>query len=146
MGLRPTADLFCAYLRDALKKELQRGQMKAMKSFVRTCYSEYLIPASSHVADNEREDGSLIPGNEDGTLTTGEKFFLGGLGLKFKFPGDAKKCVTSLVQLLTCRNFSDSPRLREASKTKLWTNYLRCPCTFSQTLDMLTTLTLSARS
>lgn len=94
MGLRPTADLFCAYLRDALKKELQRGQMKAMKSFVRSCYSEYLIPASSHVADNEREDGSLIPDNEDGTLTSGEKVFLGGLGLKFKFPGDAKKCVS----------------------------------------------------
>lgn len=93
MGLRPTADLFCAYLRDALKKELQRGQMKAMKSFVRTCYSEYLIPASSHVADNEREDGSLIPDSENASLTTGEKSFLGGLGLKFKFPGDAKKWV-----------------------------------------------------
>jgi TBC1 domain family member 8/9 len=92
MGLRPTADLFCAYLRDALRKELQRGQMKAMKSFVRTCYSEYLIPASSHVADNEREDGSLIP--EDGPSPAGDKTFLGGLGLKFKFPGDAKKWVS----------------------------------------------------
>ncbi|KAF8579906.1 TBC-domain-containing protein [Ramaria rubella] len=106
MGLRPTADLFCTYLRDALKKELQRGQMKAMKSFVRTCYSEYLIPASSHVADNEREDGSLIQDSEKGAFSTGEQIFLGGLGLKYKFPGDAKK-------------------LREASKTKLWTTYLR---------------------
>ncbi|KIJ55489.1 hypothetical protein M422DRAFT_24063 [Sphaerobolus stellatus SS14] len=105
MGLKPQADLFCAYLRDALKKELQMGQMKAMKSFVRTCYTEYLIPASSHVADNEREDGSLIQ-DEAGSLAPGEQTYLGGLGLKFKFPGDPKK-------------------LREASKTKLWTTYLR---------------------
>jgi hypothetical protein len=97
MGLRPTADLFCSYLRDALKKELQRGQMKAMKSFVRTCYSEYLIPASSHVADNEREDGSLIPEGEDGAAPSGQKTYLGGLGLKFKFPGDAKKWVSFCV-------------------------------------------------
>jgi len=91
MGLKPQADLFCAYLRDALKKELQSGQMKAMKPFVRSCYTEHLIPASSHVADNEREDGSLIPEGEEGALGPGEQTFLGGLGLKFKFPGDAKK-------------------------------------------------------
>lgn len=93
MGLRPTADLFCSYLRDALKKELQLGRMKAMKAFVRTCYSEHLIPALSHVAANEREDGSLIPDSEDGAAPNGVKTFLGGLGLKFKFPGDAKKWV-----------------------------------------------------
>ncbi|KAF8517918.1 rab-GTPase-TBC domain-containing protein [Hysterangium stoloniferum] len=106
MGLRPTADLFCSYLRNSLKRELQKGQMKAMKTFVRTCYTEYLIPPSSHVADNEREDGSLIPVGEEGALAPGTETFLGGLGLKFKFPGDPKK-------------------LREASKTKLWTTYLR---------------------
>lgn len=89
LGLRPTADVFCTVLRNALKQELQNGNMKLMKTFVRTCYSEHLIPVSSHVADNEREDGSLIPESEG--ASTNEIKYLGGLGLKFKFPGDAKK-------------------------------------------------------
>lgn len=89
LGLRPTADVFCTVLRNALKRELQKGNMKLMKTFVRTCYSEHLIPVSSHVADNEREDGSLIPEGEGASAS--EIKYLGGLGLKFKFPGDAKK-------------------------------------------------------
>ncbi|KAM6496616.1 Rab-GTPase-TBC domain containing protein, partial [Amanita muscaria] len=105
-SLRPTADAFCAVLRDALKVELQRGQMKAVKAFVKTCYSEALVPSSSNVADNEREDGSLIITEEKGGDQMQERSYHGGLGLKFKFPGDPKK-------------------LREASKIKLWTTYLR---------------------
>ncbi|EIM86543.1 TBC-domain-containing protein [Stereum hirsutum FP-91666 SS1] len=105
-SLRPTADLFCSLLRDALKVELQAGRMKAVKGFAKTCYSENLVAESSPVAENEREDGSLIDGGEkDGEGTRGHPFH-GGLGLKFKFPGDPKK-------------------LREASKTKLWTTYLK---------------------
>lgn len=102
-SLRPTADQFCALLRDALKVELQRGQMKQVKGFVKTCYSEVLVSDSSTVPDNEREDGSLITAEKDGNSQ--EINFHGGLGLKFKFPGDPKK-------------------LREASKIKLWTTYL----------------------
>ncbi|KAF7309407.1 hypothetical protein MIND_00311500 [Mycena indigotica] len=106
-SLRPTADLFCSLLRDALKLELQRGQMRAVKGFVKTCYSEALISTTSQVADNEREDGSLITDEkEDGGSAPREVAYHGGLGLKFKFPGDPKK-------------------LREASKIKLWTQYLR---------------------
>ncbi|KAF7289041.1 hypothetical protein HMN09_01352300 [Mycena chlorophos] len=106
-SLRPTADLFCSLLRDALKLELQRGQMRAVKGFVKTCYSEALISTTSQVADNEREDGSLITDEkEDGGSAPREVAYHGGLGLKFKFPGDPKK-------------------LREASKIKLWTSYLR---------------------
>ncbi|KAJ7777142.1 rab-GTPase-TBC domain-containing protein [Mycena metata] len=104
-SLRPTADLFCSLLRDALKIELQRGQMRAVKGFVKTCYSEALVSTTSHVADNEREDGSLIS-EEQADPTPRESTYHGGLGLKFKFPGDPKK-------------------LREASKIKLWTQYLR---------------------
>ncbi|THH10567.1 hypothetical protein EW146_g8334 [Bondarzewia mesenterica] len=106
-SLRPSADLFCSLLRDALKAELQAGRMKAVKGFAKTCYTENLVSGTSQVADNEREDGSLIDGGEkaaDGSASTHS--FHGGLGLKFKFPGDPKK-------------------LREASKTKLWTNYLK---------------------
>ena len=57
-----TADLFCSLLRDALKVELQRGRMKAVKGFVKTCYSEVLV--SSPAPENEREDGSLMTTEE----------------------------------------------------------------------------------
>ncbi|KAJ6568400.1 rab-GTPase-TBC domain-containing protein [Mycena vulgaris] len=97
-SLRPTADLFCSLLRDALKIELQRGQMRAVKGFVKTCYSEALVSTTSHVADNEREDGSLISEEKDDPVPR-ESTYHGGLGLKYK--------------------------LREASKIKLWTQYLR---------------------
>ncbi|KAG2011298.1 GTPase activating protein [Coprinopsis cinerea AmutBmut pab1-1] len=103
-SLRPTADLFCGLLRDALKVELQKGQMKLVKSFVKTCYSEVLVSESMSEKDSmterEREDGSLVEGSSDGV------HYLGGLGLKFKFPGDPKK-------------------LRETSKIKMWTKYLK---------------------
>ncbi|KAI0032681.1 TBC-domain-containing protein [Vararia minispora EC-137] len=102
--LRPTADLFSALLRDALKLELQVGRMRAVKAFSKTCYSEVLLSGSSPVAEGEREDGSLI--NSEKAGEDGQLSYHGGLGLRFKFPGDPKK-------------------LREASKTKLWTNYLK---------------------
>lgn len=88
-SLRPTADLFCGMLKDALKLELQRGQMKQVKTFVKTCYSEVLVNGATGT-ENEREDGSLddqVPNSEDVP-------YHGGLGLKFKFPGDPKKCVS----------------------------------------------------
>jgi hypothetical protein len=91
-SLRPVADQFCGLLSMALKAELQAGKMKTVKPFSRTCYSENLVLESSPVADKEREDGSLI----DGGQKAGEgdaPAFHGGLGLKFKFPGDPKKYV-----------------------------------------------------
>ncbi|TFK23207.1 GTPase activating protein [Coprinopsis marcescibilis] len=99
-SLRPTADLFCSVLREALKVELQKGQMKQVKVFVKTCYSEVLVSDTPNAgADNEREDGSLVESSE-------QISYLGGLGLHFKFPGDPKK-------------------LRETSKIKMWTKYLK---------------------
>ncbi|KAI0917895.1 hypothetical protein AcW1_006904 [Taiwanofungus camphoratus] len=100
-SLRPTADLFCSLLRDSLKVELQRGQMKVVKGFVKTCYSEILV-ASTENEEKENAAGKV----EEATIIEPESMYLGGLGLKFKFPGDPKK-------------------LREASKTKLWTSYLK---------------------
>ncbi|THU88069.1 TBC-domain-containing protein [Dendrothele bispora CBS 962.96] len=96
-SLRPTADLFCALLRDALKIELQRGMMKQVKGFVKTCYSETLILSTSPPDEKDQEDDAAP--TEDVT-------YHGGLGLRFKFPGDPRK-------------------LREASKLKLWTAYLK---------------------
>ncbi|KAI0255728.1 TBC-domain-containing protein [Lactifluus subvellereus] len=104
-SLRPAADQFCALLSMALKAELQAGKMKAVRPFSKTCYSENLVLDSSPVADKEREDGSLIDGGEKAREGDAPAFH-GGLGLKFKFPGDPKK-------------------LREASKTKLWTTYFK---------------------
>jgi hypothetical protein len=78
----------------ALKAELQAGKMKSVKPFSKTCYSENLVPDSSPVADKEREDGSLIDNGEkagEGNAPVSH----GGLGLKFKFPGDPKKYVST---------------------------------------------------
>lgn len=83
-SLRPTADAFCARLRDALKMQLQLGNMRTMKTFVKSCYSESLVASASSTVANEREDGSLV--------STDAQSYLGGLGLKYKFPGDPKKC------------------------------------------------------
>ncbi|KAF8993775.1 rab-GTPase-TBC domain-containing protein [Cyathus striatus] len=95
-SLRPTADLFCSLLRDALKVELERGRMKLVKNFAKTCYSEVLV---SQLSDEEK------PADGDGEDAE-EVAYHSGLGLKFKYPGDPKK-------------------LREASKLKLWTAYLK---------------------
>jgi TBC1 domain family member 8/9 len=114
--------VFCSLLRDSLKVELQRGQMKAVKTFVKTCYSEALVPTESSVGDNEREDGSLISEEKDGSPPR-ESTYHGGLGLKFKFPGDPKKWIVALYVIIGCSNIIY--RLREASKIKLWTTYLR---------------------
>jgi hypothetical protein len=61
--------------------------MKMVKPFVKTCYSEALASTSSSIGDNEREDGILI---SEGSSLEGVTY-LGGLGLRFKFPGDPKK-------------------------------------------------------
>jgi hypothetical protein len=89
-SLRPNADLFCTLLREALKAELQKGQMKAVKGFVKTCYSETLVSGSVN-PETEREDSSRddIQGDDDETA------YHGGLGLRFKFPGDPKKSAMS---------------------------------------------------
>ena len=88
-ALRPSADLFCAYLRDGLKHQLQQGQMKAMRGFVKTCYSEELL--SSTGGDSEKADSSFVIDDASSETPKAEQTFHGGLGLKFKFPGDPKK-------------------------------------------------------
>lgn len=92
-SLRPAADQFCGLLSLALKSELKAGKMKSVKPFSRTCYSENLVLESSPVADKEREDGSLIDGGDKAGEGDAPAFH-GGLGLKFKFPGDPKKYVS----------------------------------------------------
>ena len=79
---RPSADAFCAYLRDALKAQLDAGNMRRMRAFVRSCYSEHLVASAGAGAAAEDPEKDA-----DGT-----RAYLGGLGMRIKFPGDAKKC------------------------------------------------------
>lgn len=88
-SLRPTADLFCSLLRDALKAELSRGQMKAVKSFIQTCYSETLLAN----AEGDDKDGGV----QKIESTSAESLNLGGLGLRFKYPGDPRKYVSETL-------------------------------------------------
>ncbi len=72
--------------------------MKTMKIFVKTCYSEGLL-ASVEDGSSEKVDPSFASVDEAaGALgKDNEPTYQGGLGLKFKFPGDPKKCVTIAV-------------------------------------------------
>ena len=57
--------------------------MKAVKSFVQTCYSEILISNASETDGKEKSEA--LPATDQNSM------YLGGLGLKFKFPGDPRK-------------------------------------------------------
>ena len=61
--------------------------MKTVKIFVRTCYSEVLV--------SEGEEKVSIDADGEPEGEGEETQYHGGLGLKFKFPGDPKKYVVS---------------------------------------------------
>ncbi|KIO20021.1 hypothetical protein M407DRAFT_82029 [Tulasnella calospora MUT 4182] len=113
-SMRSTAEAFCDRLRDGLKVQLQLGQMKQVKPFAKTLYSETLCGDS--LPAEKSKDGETSPLVDVGATAAAAKMgvedaddggeYHRGLGSEFKFPGDAKK-------------------LREASKIKLWTAYLR---------------------
>ncbi|OAV99947.1 hypothetical protein PTTG_01439 [Puccinia triticina 1-1 BBBD Race 1] len=76
-GLKPSCETFCANLRSQLKATVP--EMKILKPFVSTFYSEHLLSASAE---------------EDGTHTTGQGIGSGyhaGLGAHFRYPGDPRK-------------------------------------------------------
>ncbi|KAL7420012.1 hypothetical protein Q5752_004976 [Cryptotrichosporon argae] len=109
-SLLPTAEHFSILLRDALKSQLP--QMKLLKPFLSTLYSEYLL--LSPIAAQGTADHLLL-GSELGKAGDGEGDLRGpggdgkgnyqrGLGESFGFPGDARK-------------------MRERSKMKLWREY-----------------------
>ena len=70
--------------------------MKAMKEFVKTCYSEDLL-TNGGSTDEKQEAQFVIDDSESAaSVSVGpdaepEQKYHGGLGLKFKFPGDPKK-------------------------------------------------------
>lgn len=63
--------------------------MKLVKPFSKTSFSEILLATAS---DDEKEAAAAR--EED--LRAAETMYTGGLGLKFKYPGDARKCVTEI--------------------------------------------------
>lgn len=96
--MRSTADTFCDKLRDGLRIQLQLGQMKLVKSFAKTLYSEVLCasdaPVEKEKLANEAPlvdvDGAPKPTSEGEDSEDHGEYFR-GLGAEFKFPGDAKK-------------------------------------------------------
>jgi hypothetical protein len=67
--------------------------MKAVKTFVKTCFSEHLIAeGSAPEPDNSTNLTEERDPDNDADLP-----YHGGLGLKFKFPGDPKKYVFCTV-------------------------------------------------
>lgn len=130
-SLLPTAEHFSILLRDALKYQLP--EMKRLKSFVPSFYSEYLLsPESTNPVDavhsaidlinyNPNPDSSPNPtsklnpnadangsnssaGDLRGPGGEGNGTYARGLGETFGYPGDPRK-------------------LRERSKIKLWKEY-----------------------
>lgn len=76
-GLKPSCESFCATLRSQLKSTVP--EMKTLKPFASTFYSEYLLSSSAE---------------EDGKHTTGYGVDSGhhaGLGAQFRYPGDPRK-------------------------------------------------------
>jgi hypothetical protein len=89
--LRPTADLFCTLLKEALKVELSKGQMKALKAFVKTCYSETLVDSSGSLSASMIKDQDQEEDNDYKATDSSQPQYHTGLGHRFKFPGDPKK-------------------------------------------------------
>ncbi|KAI5856505.1 rab-GTPase-TBC domain-containing protein [Tricharina praecox] len=83
VGMRSSCEAFCDRLKRALRTQM--SEVKNLKILVESCYSEYLLGKDR---DGKREEPDA------------------GLGMMFKYPGDARK-------------------LRDRSKMRLWAEYLR---------------------
>lgn len=92
-GSRQASERFC----DGLKKGLRDGvkEVENLKAVIGECYSEYLLSGPNKA---ERESFMTANGMKEPPDA--------GLGMVFRYPGDAKK-------------------LREQSKMRLWREYLR---------------------
>ena len=93
VGMRSSCEAFCDRLKRALRSQM--SEVKNLKILVESCYSEYLLSTSEKVPALSK-DGSRIERSPPDA----------GLGMMFKYPGDARK-------------------LRDRSKMRLWAEYLR---------------------
>jgi hypothetical protein len=92
-GSRPLCERFC----DGLKKGLREGvkEVENLRTVVRDCYTEYLLNTDG---DEKKAAGDDAKTEREHPDT--------GLGLIFRYPGNARK-------------------LRDATKIRLWKEYLR---------------------
>jgi hypothetical protein len=91
VGSRQACERFC----DCLKKGLREGMKEVdnLRSVVSDCYSEYLLSGAKGKTQEEQGDNFRPPPDA-------------GLGMLFRYPGDARK-------------------LRDRSKMRLWGEYFR---------------------
>lgn len=92
VGMRSSCEAFCDRLKRALRSQM--SEVKNLKTLVESCYSEYLL--SSRDKPVIGKDGKRIEREPPDA----------GLGMMFKYPGDARK-------------------LRDRSKMRLWADYLK---------------------
>ncbi|RPB09549.1 TBC-domain-containing protein [Morchella conica CCBAS932] len=97
VGMRNACEAFC----DRLKKGLraQMAEVRNLRTLVESCYSEFLLGEGR---GGGGEEGGLGEGGKRRERVVPDA----GLGLLFKYPGDARK-------------------LRDKSKMRLWAEYLR---------------------
>lgn len=94
MGSRQACERFC----DGLKKGLREAmkEIEDLRVVVADCYSEYLFTGGSKAKGEEPDPAARQPPDA-------------GLGMVFRYPGDARK-------------------LRDRSKMRLWAEYFRGTC------------------
>ena len=95
-GSRQASERFCDGLRKGLRDAVK--EVDNLKAVISECYSEYLLSGNSKA---ERESAMTAKGSKEPPDA--------GLGMVFRYPGDAKK-------------------LREQSKMRLWREYFRGMC------------------
>lgn len=106
VGIRTSCERFCEALKRGLRTQM--GEIKNLRVLVEGCYSEYLLggPLGTGVATKGR--GSTDSTGDGGSAGGDSKRQPpdAGLGMMFKYPGDARK-------------------LRDRSKMRLWVEYLK---------------------
>lgn len=107
VSIRNACEAFCDRLKRSLRSQM--SEVKNLKLLVETCYSEYLL-SSTAAADRPRNSINTSSSNNGTNINSHGSSNRdqpdAGLGLLFKYPGDARK-------------------LRDRSKMRLWAEYLK---------------------
>lgn len=107
VSIRSACEAFCDRLKRALRSQM--SEVKNLKLLVESCYSEYLLGATA-AADRPRSSIVNSSNNGSNSINNGGGSSRdppdAGLGMRFKYPGDARK-------------------LRDRSKMRLWAEYLK---------------------
>ena len=102
VGIRTSCERFCEALKRGLRSQM--GEIKNLRILVEGCYSEHLLGGPLGKGRGSTDSTGGGDSKDDGTPKKGPPD--AGLGMVFKYPGDARK-------------------LRDRSKMRLWVEYLR---------------------